>query len=358
VTDAAQPAPKKKRKRAVKRRVLVLMHKSLVPPESIEGLSDKELAPFKTEFDVTSTLREMGHEVLPLGVDSDLGVLRKAMEQFNPQITFNLLEEFHGVAVYDQHVVSYLELMKRRYTGCNPRGLMLAHDKALSKQVMSFHRIPVPEFAVYPMNRAFREPPKRLAFPLLVKSLTAEGSEGISLASLVHDSTQLRERTEFIHRQIGTDAIAERYIEGRELYVGVWGNRRLETLPIWELRYADETEEAPLIATAKVKWDWDYQKKKGIVYGPARTLAAATSEKIRRVCKRTYKELNITGYARIDLRVTRDDRIYVLEANPNPDLSYGGEFAESAETAGIPYDRVVDRIIQLGLSYRAQWQDG
>jgi D-alanine-D-alanine ligase len=336
--------------------VLVLMHESLVPPESIVGVSDKELAPYKTEFDVTSTLREMGHEVLPLGVASDLGVLRKAMEEFNPQITFNLLEEFHGVAVYDQHVVSYLELMKRRYTGCNPRGLMLAHDKALSKQVLSFHRIPVPEFAVYPMNRKFREPPKRLSFPVLVKSLTAEGSEGISQASLVHEVEHLRERTEFIHRQIGTDAIAEHYIEGRELYVGVWGNRRLQTLPVWEMRFAGGADKSPLIATAKVKWDWDYQKRKGIVYGPAKDLDEATTERINRVCKRAYKELNLSGYARIDLRVDEAGKIYVLEANPNPDLSYGGEFAESAETAGIAYETVLDRIIQLGLGYRAQWQ--
>jgi hypothetical protein len=214
MTDEKKPSRKRKNKKSTKRKILVLMHKSLVPPESMKGLSDKELGPVKTEYDVTSTLREMGHEMMPLGVDSDLGVLRNTMDEFNPQITFNLLEEFHGVAVYDQHVVSYLELLKRRYTGCNPRGLMLAHDKALSKQVMASHRIPVPEFVVYPMDRKFREPPRRVEYPLLVKSLTAEGSEGISQASLVSDAGQLRERTEFIHRQIGTDAIAERYVEG------------------------------------------------------------------------------------------------------------------------------------------------
>jgi D-alanine-D-alanine ligase len=340
----------------VSRRVLVLMHESLVPPETLKGVSDKELVPFKTEFDVTSTLREMGHTVLPLGVGSDLGVLRAAMFEFKPQITFNLLEEFHGVAVYDQHVVSYLELMKKRYTGCNPRGLMLAHDKALSKQVLAYHRIPVPEFGVFPMDRKFRRPSRRLEFPLLVKSLTAEGSVGISQASLVGDEDQLRERTEFIHRQIGTDAIAERYIEGRELYVGVWGNQRLQTLPIWELRFTKKTSDEPLIATAKVKWDWDYQKKKGIKYGPAHTLPDGMAEKIQRICKRAYKVLNLSGYARIDLRLTPEGTINVLEANPNPDLSYGGEFAESAESGGVSYEAVLDRIIKLGLSYRAQWQ--
>ena len=357
MTDEKKPPRKKGKKKPTKRRVLVLMHETLVPPDSIKGVSDKEMAPYKTEYDVTSTLRDMGHDVLPLGVGSDLGVLRSSIFDFNPQITFNLLEEFHGVAVYDQHVVSYLELMKRRYTGCNPRGLMLAHDKALSKQVMTFHRIPVPDFGVFPMDRKFREPPRRLEYPMLVKSLTAEGSEGISQASLVTDVDQLRERTEFVHRQQGTDAIAERYIEGRELYVGVWGNQRLQTLPIWELSFKNNPDDSPLIATAKVKWDWEYQKKKGIVYGLAKDLPSGTRDKILRICKRTYKVLNLSGYARIDLRLTSDGKIFVLEANPNPDLSYGGEFAESAETDGISYEVVLNRIIQLGLSYRAQWQE-
>ena len=335
-------------------RILVLMHEDLVPPESIEGLTDQEVVPFKTEFDVTSALREMGHEVIPLGVDSDLGVLRDTLNSFKPRITFNLLEEFHGVAVYDQHVVSYLELMKRRYTGCNPRGLMLAHDKALSKQVMTYHRIPTAEFAVFPLGRKFR-PRRNLPFPMLVKSLTAEGSAGISQASVVKDVDQLRERTDFVHRQLGTDAIAERYIEGRELYVGILGNQRLQTLPIWELRFEKMPEDSAKIATDKVKWDYEYQKKRGISWGAAGDFTPEMEERIRRICKRTYRALNLTGYARIDLRLTEEGKIFVLEANPNPDLSYGGEFADSAEAAGLSYKQLLERIVRLGLTYRAKW---
>jgi D-alanine-D-alanine ligase len=340
----------------VKRRILVMMHETLVPPESLAGLSDKEITPIKSEYDVTSALRRMGHEVRPLGVASDLGVLREAMETFDPHITFNLLEEFHGVAVYDQHVVSYLELMKRRYTGCNPRGLMLAHDKALSKQVLAYHRIPVPEFAVFPMNRKFRAP-RKTTFPLLVKSLTAEGSEGIAHASLVHDEAELRERTEFVHRQIATDAIAERYIDGRELYVGVLGNERLETLPVWEMRFTKPMD-GPRIATARIKWDEDYQKKRGIVLGPAEDLPPGVGERIRKICLRTYRVLNLSGYARIDLRLTPENTTYVLEANPNPDLSDDAEIARAAAIRSVSYEELLDRIMQLGLRYRAQWQSG
>ena len=339
-----------------KLRILVLMHEDLVPPDTIEGLSDKEIAPWKTEYDVLVTLQEIGHEARPLGVASDLGVIRSAIHEFKPHITFNLLEEFHGVSVYDYHVVSYLELLKRRYTGCNPRGLMLAHDKALSKKVLAFHRIPVPDFAVFPLGRKVRRP-RSLAFPLLVKSLTEEGSVGIARASLVTEDDQLQERVEFVHRQLGTDAIAEQYVHGRELYVGVLGNLRLQTLPIWELLLTKAPDNAPLIATAKVKWDLEYQKKLGIKTQAAQDLPDGADQRILRVCKRAYRLLNLTGYARMDLRLTPEGKVFLLEANPNPQLAYGEDFAESAEKAKIPYDALLQRILGLGLSYRAQWQE-
>ena len=141
-----------------RRRVLVLMHEDLVPPDSIEGMRDEEVgkAAWKTEFDVVATLREMRQEVRPLGVVSDLGRVRAAIDDFRPHVAFNLLEEFDGVAVYDQHIVSYLELVRQPYTGCNPRGLTLARDKALSKKILTYHRIPVPRFVVFPRGRRVR----------------------------------------------------------------------------------------------------------------------------------------------------------------------------------------------------------
>ncbi len=338
-----------------RRRVLVLMHADLVPPESIEGLSDEEIAPWKTEYDVVVTLKELGCETLPLGVDSDLGVLRDAIESFQPDLTFNLLEEFHGVAVYDHHVVSYLELMQRRYTGCNPRGLLLAHDKALSKKLLAFHRIRTPDFAVFPMGQKIRRP-RRLEFPLLVKSLTEEASMGISQASLVHDDAQLRDRAEFVHRQLGTDALAEHFVDGRELYVGLLGNRRLRVFPTWELTFDKMPDDVPFIATAKVKWDLDYQKKRGIVYKKAEKLPQGVEQSLVRMCKRAYNVLNLTGYARLDLRLTPEGELFLLEANPNPELAFGGEFADSAEAAGLPYDRLLQKILNLGLAYRVEWQ--
>jgi len=332
------------------------MHEDLVPPDSLDGIGEQEMTKWKTEYDVIVTLRDdLGHDVLALGLRDDLSVLRKAIEEFNPHIAFNLLEEFHGVSVYDHHVVSYLELMKRRYTGCNPRGLLLAHDKALSKQILTYHRVPVPDFVVFPLGQKARRP-KRLDFPLFVKSLTEEGSVGIAQASLVNDDDQLAERVSFIHESLATDAIAERFIDGRELYVGVMGNRRLQTFPAWELTSTNRDEGAPLIATAKVKWDVEYQKKAGIKYAKAKALPEGVQSKLERLCKRAYRNLNLTGYARMDLRLTADGKLYLLEANPNPQLSYGDEFAESAEVSGIGYPELLERIVKLGLAYRAQWQ--
>ncbi len=342
--------------RARPMRILVLMHEDLVPPDSIKGLSEKDIAPWRTEWDVTSTLRKLGHEALPLGVASDLGVIRKTIDEFRPHVTFNLLEEFHGVSVYDYHVVSYLELLKRRYTGCNPRGLMLAHDKALSKKILAFHRVPVPDFLVLPLGRKVRRP-ARLGFPLLVKSLTEEGSVGIAKASLVHDDDQLRERSEFVHRQLGTDAIAEQWIAGRELYVGMLGNQRLQTFPVWELQFTKAPDNEPLIATAKAKWDVAYQQKHGIETAAARDLPDGIEQRIVKLCKRAYRLLNLTGYARMDLRLTEEGAIYLLEANPNPELAYGEDFAASAEAVGIDYPALLGRILRLGLGYRALWQE-
>ena len=338
-------------RRRRKLRVLVLVHEDLVPPDTLTGVSEQEYFAFKTEFDVCATLREMGHTVSPLGVSSDLAVIKQAVDEFEPDIAFNLLEEFDGVGVFDAHVVSYLELLKLPYTGCNPRGLMLAHDKALSKMVLRYHRIHVPRFHVFPMGRKVRKPP-RLAYPLLVKSLTEEGSVGIAQASIVYDDAKLAERVAFVHRQVNTHAIAEQYIDGRELYVGVLGNERLVTLPTWEMLFPKLREGAPRIATGKVKWDQKYQKKIGLVSDAARDLPEDVEAQLPRLCKRIYRALSLSGYARMDLRLSPEGRVYLIEANPNPQLAYGEDLAESAESAGLPYDGLLQKLLNLGMGYR------
>src|SRR5213082_1864185 len=229
-------------------RVLVLVHPDLVPPDSLKGHSEQEINNWKTEYDVVSTLRSAGHEVRPLGLQDELKPIRDEIESWKPHVVFNLLEQFHGEAVYDQNVASYLELLRIPYTGCNPRGLMLARGKDLSKKLLSYHRIPLPEFTVFPMRRKIRRPP-RLTFPLIVKSLNEDASMGIAQASVVDNDEKLAERVSFIHVSIGTAAIAAQFIEGRELYVGVLCNERLRVFPIWELEFGSMPQGARIIAT-------------------------------------------------------------------------------------------------------------
>lgn len=338
---------------ATRLRVLALVHRHLIPPEAIGDGIDLVSAPWRTEYDVVTTLRAMGHEVQVLGVHDDLGDIRRAATDWKPHIAFNLLEGFDDISIFDQNVVSHLELLKLSYTGCNPRGLLLARDKSLSKKLLAYHRIAVPEFEVFRIGRPIRRP-KRLAFPLIVKSLTQEASIGISQASVVDSDDKLKERVAFIHESIGTAALVERYIEGRELYVGILGNQHLQALPVWELFFTNMPPEAKRIATDRVKWSVKYQKKYGIESGAARDIPPEQGEDIMHLCKRAYRGLELSGYARIDLRLDEAGRPWVLEANPNPQIARGEDFAASAETVGLGYEAVLQRIINLGLRWQPE----
>ncbi len=217
-----------------KLRVMMLVHYSLVPPEDLSE-DDPRVEKFRTEFDVKQALLELGHEVRVVGVYDDIAPIRATVESCRPHIAFNLLEDFAGSSAFDYFVVSYLEMLRLPYTGCNPRGLMLARDKALSKKILNFHKIAVPDFIIFSCGRRLGRRLRRLPFPMIVKALMEEGSVGIAQASYVENEAQLRERVALIHEKFKGDAIAEQYIDGRELYVTVLGNAKLEVLPIREL---------------------------------------------------------------------------------------------------------------------------
>jgi D-alanine-D-alanine ligase len=271
-----------------------------------------------------------------LGVKDELGPIRQVNAEFKPHIAFNLLEAFHEVGTFDQNVVSYLELLRLSYTGCNPRGMLLARDKALSKKLMHYHRIPAADFFVVPRGRKARTP-KRLSFPVIVKSLTQEASIGISQASVVEDAAKLQERVQFIHDSITTDAIVEQYVEGRELYCGVIGNQRLQVLPVWEMTFANMPESQRRIET-----------------GPAAHLPPGAAERIQHISRRVYQVLQLSGYARIDLRLDAEGRVYVLEANPNPQIASAEDFAQSASAAGLSYAALLQRILTTGLRWEPE----
>jgi len=335
-----------------KLRIVVLMHPTLVPPESIEGVPEREYYEWKTEFDVVTTLRELGHDVRPLGVADALAPIRQIIHEWQPHIIFNLLEEFHGRPDFDHHVASYLELMKMPYTGCRPRGMMLARDKALSKKLVTYHHLTVPRFAVFQRGRRVNRP-KSLEFPLIVKSLVDEASLGISQASIVDNDEKLRERVAFIHQRSGADAIVEQFVDGREFYVGIIGNTRLQVLPVWELIFENMPPGAMSIATAQVKHNPDYQRRRGIYQQAAEDLDAGMRDYIIRTTRRIARILDLDGYNRVDYRLGLDGKLYFLEANPNPEIARSEEFASAAEEAGLTYPQLLQRLVDLGLQRAA-----
>jgi D-alanine-D-alanine ligase len=315
----------------------------------------QEIDEFRTEYDVTAHLEKAGHEIKALGLGDNLSDLRSAIADWKPDVAFNLLEEFQGIVTHDQYVVAFLELMRQTYTGCNPRGMMISRDKALSKQILSYHRIPTPGFAVFRKGQRYQLT-RRLKFPLFVKSVTEDASLGISQASVVRDVEKLKERIEFIHEQTSSDALVEEYIEGREFYVGVIGNDRLSTLPVWEMDFGTLPEVTAGIATRKVKWDRRYQKKHGIRTGAAQALPNGLAAHLDKLSKRIYRALSLSGYARMDFRMREDGSVYVLEANANPNISAAEDFADSAKASGIEYPQLLEQIIRLGMNYQAAWR--
>ncbi len=308
-----------------------------------------ETEAWKTEADVLRALRQLGCEVEYLAIHDDTDLLRRKLETFPADVIFNLVEEFRNRRALDQAIVSFLELAGVPFTGCGSTGLTLCRDKGISKKILGYHRIRVPQFAILPRGRRTTRP-RWLPFPLIIKPLKEEASVGISQASRVEDDDAFRERVAFVHERLEQDVIAEEYIEGRELYVSVLGNHRLEAFPIRELVFKEMPADEPRFATYKAKWDDAYRRRWGIESRFAEALEPALVRTIHRACRKIYHLLAMNGYGRIDLRLTPRDEIVFIEANPNPFLAQGEDFALSAEAAGLGYDALIARIVRLGIT--------
>ena len=303
---------------------------------------------WKTEANVMDALQKLGHTAEHLAIYDDLDLVRQKMESFAPDVLFNLVEQFIINPGFDQNIVSLLEMQGVPFTGCGATGLTLCKHKGISKKILSYHGINVPNFVVIPRGQRIARL-KRPSFPMVVKPVKEEASYGISRASFVETDEQFRERVAFIHEKYQSDVIAEQYIDGRELYASIIGNTRLYVFPIRELIFRDVPPNEPKIATYRAKWDEEYRKRKGLQNQDASDLDPALINEIAETCKRIYRLLTIDGYARIDLRLDAADKIYFIEANPNPHLAADEDFAQSAEKAGLPYPQLIDKIIRIGM---------
>lgn len=304
---------------------------------------------WKTEAHVLSALRELGHTCEYVAIYDDLDHLRQKLQAFQPDIIFNLADEFKNNRAFDQNIVSLLEMQGLRFTGCGSTGLTLCKHKGISKKILGYHRVHVPNFTMIPRGKRISRP-KHLKFPVLVKPMKEEASYGISQASFVESDDQFKERVQFIHEKFNNDAIAEEYIEGRELYVSILGNHRLQVFPIRELVFREVPPDEPKIATYRAKWDPEYQQRWGLQNQFAEGLDPLLVRKIEQTCKRIYHLLTIDGYARVDLRLTPNNEMYFIEANPNPFLAADEDFAQSALKANLTYTQLIDRIVRLGLN--------
>jgi D-alanine-D-alanine ligase len=333
-------------KKARRLDILVMFDIGFAPPRDGDYSEYLTGDSFETERCVMKALTGMGHEVRLFGLHDDIHPLIEELRRKPPDLAFNLCEAFDSDRSQEPNVVGLLELMKIRYTGAGPSALRICNDKGLTKKILSYHRIPIPRFVVSRRSRPLRRL-RRFGYPAFIKPLGLEASEGIAQMSFADNEWDCLERVRFIHDSLKIDAIIEEYVEGREIYVSLLGNRAPLVFPPRELFFGQVQDGEPKIATFKAKWDESYRKRWGIRSGPAQEIPEATLERMRIICRKIYRLFQITGYARIDLRLRPRGDVVVLEANPNPALGEEDDFAEAAKSAGVGYEDLVRRILQI-----------
>jgi D-alanine-D-alanine ligase len=346
-------------------RILVLfdVHRPVAEGRTFteQSLRTEEAKP--TEADVLACLRKLSHDVETLAVYDDARVVFDRVAAFKPDVVFNLCETFFSNRAHEPNIPALLELLKVPYTGAGPDALILCKDKALAKKLLSFHRIRVARFVVSRRERPLRQL-KRFSYPAFVKPIGEEASDGIALASLAKTEDEVLERARFLHDRFETDALIEEYVDGRELYLGVLGNKRLTVLPPREIFFGEPhvvvegqppeealamAKDGPRFATAKAKWDDAYRKKWGIRNGPAGPLPAGLEKKLAELARTVCRILHVRGLGRIDARLTPRGEVVVIEANPNPSLAMEDDFAQAALQVGIGYEALIQKVLENAL---------
>ena len=294
---------------------------------------------------VVAALRASKHKVLVLPVHRDIKKMITALRRHEPDLVFNLLEEIDGVPDGNLGVCGVLDLLKLAYTGCGPGEYYLGQDKALAKKLLAFEQIQFPKFAVFHKDKDF-ETGGNLRMPLFVKPLRMDASIGIDGKALVTTSTELLSRVKRIHTRVGDAALAEEYIEGRELYVGVLGNGAdAQPLPPIEVDFSGLPEGTPRVYSSKAKWD-----KKSKEYQGTKPVIAELPDELRarlqKIALDAYRALRVRDYGRVDLRLAETGDIYVLEVNASCYLERNDEFPMAARAAGLEYEALIERIVQ------------
>jgi D-alanine-D-alanine ligase len=301
---------------------------------------------------VARGLKANGHAVSRLYLHSDLPRFLTGIRRRQPDLVFNLVESFDDDLIGGLvGVTGVLDLLRLPHTGGGPGEIYLQEDKALAKKLLAYENIAFPHFATFAEDSDF-ETGGNLRMPLFVKPLRNEASIGIDArASLVRNTSELMERVRHIHREFGDAALAEEYIEGREFYVGVLGNLESIAFPPIEMDFSGLPDHAPNVLDAAAKFDTTSRAYRG-----TRAVIAEIEDELKarlqRIAMQACRALRVRDYGRVDLRVTPDGEIYVIEVNANCYLDRDGEFVMAAAAAGIDYEALIQRIVDLAAERR------
>lgn len=299
--------------------------------------------------DIEGALRANDHECVRVVVDDDVAPVIKSLKESKPDIVVNLAESFGGKSALESNVAALLNLLGLRYTGSSPAGLILAGDKTLTKKVLTFHGILTARFAT--VFRGAVDWAGDINFPLILKPPQEDASLGITQKSIVNDVQELLQTISSLQSEYQGPVLAEEFIDGREFYVGVLGNSDAQALPVMELDFTGYPEGKPKIASWEAKWGDEGDEKGAEFEGTKSVFPTDISEeltaKMQKVAVDAFHALRLRDYARVDLRVTASEQIYVIEVNPNCYLEKKAEFATAAAKSGIEYPALIERIVEL-----------
>jgi D-alanine-D-alanine ligase len=295
---------------------------------------------------VAEALRANGYEVSMYELRDESALL--GLAKSNVDLTLNMVEAYAGDDSREPHVAAFLELLELRYTGADPQALFLAQDKAVAKKIFDFHGIRTPRFAsVY---RGRLDHVDDLEFPLIVKPASEDGSVGIDAGAVVRNLREMMERASMIQEKFDCPALIEEFIEGREMYVGIIGNDKPVALPVVEMDFSKLPEDMPKIAGKEVKWEKGSAAYEATHSAAAKGLDDDLKRRLQEIALQVYAALKLRDYGRVDMRLTPDGRIYVIEANPNPWLAPEAELAIAAGLAGRSYVELIGQIVELALA--------
>src|SRR6266480_442134 len=302
----------------------------------------KKKKPLTDRQAIAKALTELGHEPFEIPVDGKPSTLTKIARE-NADLFFNLTESYAGDDTMEMNFAAYLDLLGKKYTGAGPDASYLAMEKSVAKKIMRFHEIDTPSSAV--IYKGQIEHFQDIKFPLIVKPASEDASKGIDAKSVVDSIKDLMERIEYIHDEFDSPALIEEYIDGREIYAAVLGNDKAEALPLIELDLSKLPDDVPHIAGYEVKFDVNTEAYKLTKSAPAKDLDDEVVEAIQKVALEVWRALKFRDYGRIDCRLTKEGKVYVLEANPNPWLDPIAEFAMAAKESGRSYTEMIREIV-------------